>query len=270
MKLDLYLLIILLTGCVNIRINIDNNETIYYHADIKEENFEYLKKIYDSSRIKPTKLMITSLGGDGLIGMDIGEWVYRNKISIEVSRYCLSSCANYVFPAGFKKILHKDALLGWHGGSFQDNLREQLVALYSGDRAGGDYEATVSLSSPTTDKNHPCWSSEDIDIRELTPIEKQQHIQHDEKCLGYLKQRERDFFKQIGVDPNLPYYGQSDEYRNRFSNEGYKFFYYSIEDMESMGIKNIQLEHGVWTPKNNSLFKMVYLVDVPKTKAVRE
>ena len=138
------------------------------------------------------------------------------------------------------------------------------MALYNRHRTGGDYEATLSLCSPTTDKNHPCWSSEDIDVRKLTNIEKQKHIQHDEKCLGYLKQREKGFFTRIGVDTKLPYYGQTEAYRSRFSKERYKFFYYSIADMERMGIKNIQLEDGVWTPKNNRLSKMVYLVGVPK------
>ncbi len=268
MKPGLYLLIMLITGCANIRISIVNNDLIYNHAEINEENFKDLKMIYDSNSIKPTKLIINSLGGDGLIGLEMGEWVHRNKISIEVSRHCLSSCANYVFPAGLKKILHKDALLGWHGGYFQNNLREQLVALYNGDRIGGDYQATVSLISPTTDKEHPCWSSEDIDIRELTHIEKQKHIQHDEKCLEYLKERESGFFKRIGVDSNLPYLGQTGEYRNRFSKEKYKFFYYSIEDMGRIGITNIQLADGVWTPENNSLFKMIYLVDIPKDQCV--
>jgi len=252
-----------MVGCSKIRIGTFDEEKIYYYAVINEENFEFLKKIYISAKIKPTKLIINSIGGNGLSGINIGKWVYQNNLTIEITQYCLSSCANYIFPSGVKKILHKDALLGWHGGYFQESLSEQITALYNGEHVGGDHEATLSLRSQTKDKNHPCWSFENLDIQKLTHIEKQKHIQHDENCLRFLKKKESDFFKSIGVDSNLPYYGQTQKYRKQFSKERYKMFYYSIEDMDHMGIKNIQLEDGIWTPRNNSLFKKVYLVDIP-------
>ncbi len=46
----------------------------------------------------------------------LGEWVFANKIDIEVNDYCLSSCANYVFTAGKNKYISNKAIIGFHGG----------------------------------------------------------------------------------------------------------------------------------------------------------
>lgn len=63
--------------------------------------------------------MINSRGGEIGLGMDLGELVYEHQLNVEVPKYCFSSCANYVFPAGKVKYLHFRSLLGWHGGALQ-------------------------------------------------------------------------------------------------------------------------------------------------------
>lgn len=68
------------------------------------------------------RLVIRSRGGDIDLGMELGRWVFDHGLDVEVDGYCLSSCANYVFPAGRQKILAADSQLGWHGGAMQADI----------------------------------------------------------------------------------------------------------------------------------------------------
>ena len=61
------------------------------------------------------RLVITSRGGLVEAALDIAEAVFENGLDVEVPQACLSSCANYVFPAGRRKRLGHARAVGWHG-----------------------------------------------------------------------------------------------------------------------------------------------------------
>lgn len=61
------------------------------------------------------RLVITSRGGLVAPALDMGEAVYAHGLDVEVPDACLSSCANYVFPAGRRKVLGKPDAVAWHG-----------------------------------------------------------------------------------------------------------------------------------------------------------
>lgn len=67
------------------------------------------------------RLIINSPGGEVNIGMDLGEWVFEHDWDVEVHKIAFSSAANYVFTAGKTKYLHRDSMVGWHGGITQQN-----------------------------------------------------------------------------------------------------------------------------------------------------
>ena len=78
-------------------------------------------------------LVITSRGGPIEAGMALGRLVVERELDVEVGEYCFSSCANYVFPAGRVKLLHRFGQLAWHGGAAQKMNFEgdpQMEALY--------------------------------------------------------------------------------------------------------------------------------------------
>ena len=69
----------------------------------------------------------------------------------------------------------------------------------------------------------------------------------------------------IGVDPQLPTYGEAKQYASLHGNQkydvGYIGFYYSVKDMRKMGI-NVVLLDGVWLQeqwlnKSNKMYKAV-------------
>jgi hypothetical protein len=73
-------------------------------------------------------LRIRSSGGDVDLGMDLAEWVLERGLDVEVDGPCLSSCANYIFPAGRRKVIAPGGVVAWHGSARQTNMADQLDA----------------------------------------------------------------------------------------------------------------------------------------------
>ena len=61
------------------------------------------------------RLVITSPGGLVIPALDMAEALHARGLDVEVPRACYSSCANYIFPAGRRKLLGGPAAVGWHG-----------------------------------------------------------------------------------------------------------------------------------------------------------
>ena len=95
---------------------IRQGEKIIYSGPLTAEANRTVKSLLDEHT---HILAISSRGGEINLGMDLGELVIEHGLSVEVVGYCLSSCANYVLPAGRLKLLHRDSLVAWHGGAFQ-------------------------------------------------------------------------------------------------------------------------------------------------------
>ena len=73
------------------------------------------------------RLVITSGGGHVAPALDMEELIFAKKIDVEVPFICLSSCANYIFPAGNQKYSSNIGLVGWHG-----NVTHRIYLPHSG------------------------------------------------------------------------------------------------------------------------------------------
>lgn len=62
-----------------------------------------------------TRLVITSGGGLVDPAIDLAQAVHARQLDVEVPTACLSSCANYVLPAGRRKLLGRPGAVAWHG-----------------------------------------------------------------------------------------------------------------------------------------------------------
>lgn len=100
--------------------------SIIYDGPMAKDGVIKVKELYTTD-IK--RLIINSEGGEINIGMDLGEFVFDNGLDVEVKGMAFSSAANYVFPAGKNKYLHKDSMVGWHGGATQEN-KDVLMNLF--------------------------------------------------------------------------------------------------------------------------------------------
>lgn len=192
-------------------------ESFIYRGSIHRESNERLFELAESVDLAPTTLVITSKGGETIAGIELGRWVFRNRLDVTVTEYCLSSCANYVFPAGVQKTLEPSAALAWHGGSMQEEWGDPCSNIPKAIREQG--------------------------LR-CADIEKLQREKLEE-----FKTAEKSFFAEIGVDQRVTVLGQDPQYdcRGRTASLGWD---YSIEDMGRLGIENIEVRNGEWRPES--------------------
>lgn len=233
-----------------IYINQDNE--LIYSGKIDVQGFKKLKLLYDNAKIKPTLLVVTSSGGKGNAGMDMGFWVYENKLDVEIPCFCASACANFIFTAGRTKILGRAALLMWHGGSHQPNLFSQIDNISNNVINIGSYQASY-------EKDAKCTFGQT----------KEECKRIYEKALYIGKFKESLFFYTLGLDQNIPYYGQLPYYTSKIDLSSYGGFYYSLKDMKRMGILNISVKGGKWEPELNRHYRRVYKAEILKNTHVK-
>ncbi len=61
-------------------------------------------------------IVLQSGGGDVDAALDMADRVLEKQATVVVYNVCFSSCANYLFPAGVRKIVLPHSFVGWHGG----------------------------------------------------------------------------------------------------------------------------------------------------------
>jgi hypothetical protein len=186
-------------------------DTIYYSGGLSKELNEKLFKLYAENSEQVKWVAITSKGGEMNTGLDLGSFIFNNKLSVKVDSYCMSSCANYVFTAGVKKVLSEHALIGYHGGA-----------------SSTMFDTTQMDELPEPEK---------------TEAKKQWQVYLSKTALY-----ERTFFDKIGVQQKITTLGQEDKYQPLYG-EDYVGWSYSIEDFEKLGVRNILLDGPVWKPK---------------------
>ena len=74
-----------------------------------------------------TRLVITSRGGIVSAALDMALAIHEHGLDLEVPTACLSSCANYIFPAARRKSLGRPDAVAWHG-----NMAHVLYLQHSG------------------------------------------------------------------------------------------------------------------------------------------
>lgn len=179
--------------------------TVYYTGPISAEQNQRFFEAVQGKAIK--RLVITSGGGEVEAGIALGLWVFNHHLKIEVPEQCLSSCANYVFPAGHKKYIGAGAIVAWHGnynhlkqtGLWQDDIASRM------ERHGED-AATAR-----------------VQVREEV-----------ERLVGL----ERDFFARIGVNEHLCWIGKVPPYNVP------NYYFLSRQDMARFGVTHVQTPNG--------------------------
>ncbi|MDO5687318.1 MAG: hypothetical protein Q4G42_08070 [Neisseria sp.] len=112
------------------QVSVDGRRIIYNGALDPQANAQVASLLQQHPDIDT--LVITSRGGEIGLGIGLGQLVFDHGLNVDIPDYCFSSCANYVFPAGKIKYLHRHATLGWHGGAMQEIQPEtpEMARLY--------------------------------------------------------------------------------------------------------------------------------------------
>ena len=205
------------------------DSSIIYRGSISQESNDRLFELVESTNVIPTTLVITSKGGDAISGIELGHWVFRNGLSVTVTEYCLSSCANYVFPAATRKTLEPSAAIVWHGGAMQEEWGNPCS----------------NIPRSVLKQGLRC-----ADIEELQ-----------EETLENFRSAEEVFFAEIGVDQRVTTLGQTPQFDCRESTKSLGW-YYSIDDMGRLGIMNVHVRHGEWRPQSPARNLTICRVDL--------
>lgn len=189
------------------------DQIIYYNYHIDNEGFNTVRKLYTP---EVSKLIFNSPGGESGIAIKFAKWIMNHDLDIEVDRYCLSSCANYIFPAGKIKYLNKKSVVGWHGGAFQFK------------------------KTPIDARN----------IRTVLSFSKNcdfSRLSKDELLIFESKiKSECAFYKYLNINSLITMYGQIEE--DRFYTDNVDFWSYSLDAMAFLGINGIVVKGGDWEP----------------------
>jgi len=196
---------------------------LFYGGPLLEELIHEAMLLYDSASPKPTRLVITSSGGDVELGLDLGEWVREKGLRVFIPKACLSSCANYIFTAGTSVELGEAAVLFWHGSPIVDEL---------------DMPESMRIGRMQSIANH-------LTGKGVDPKKVDQHWDN-------VRLRNLQFFEDVGVNAFITIGGIFDSKQAR--KKGYKSYrdsgyYYSLDTIRKFGVKNLTVTGGKrWNP----------------------
>lgn len=196
-------------------VGIEHGELVYT-GDVTDDANQRLFALYDSLATKPTVFLVQSAGGVVEQGLDLGSWLHANKLDVKVTGYCLSSCANYVFTAGRRKIVGNGALIGFHGG-----ISSEHFALDDASRAAYD--------AMTSEQQAAFWASVKSDQQPTL-------------------EREQAFFNMIGVRQDITTYGQATRFKQDMKGVVWT---YSEAGFKRLGVSGIEVLDGPWQPSTH-------------------
>lgn len=205
----------------------DQGELHYVGVLDKQANAK-LFALYESLKDKPDILAIRSTGGPTTEGMALGQWVHEHKLDVKVLEYCLSSCANYVFPAGAHKVVSNFAVIGLHGGlsstsfSYDESTKKMLAAMPSKERQTLIDQIDLSIKGDAL--------------------------------------KEQAYLKVFGVRADYVTLGQEERYQKLYRDDREVIGWtYSLEDFGRMGIRDISVINPPWRP-GASLKRVAFVV----------
>ncbi|GGC93883.1 hypothetical protein [Undibacterium terreum] len=103
-----------------------DSSTVAYHGVIGKGSTRHLLPFLDAGT---DTLVVTSAGGSADEGMRLAEELRKRHIRLVVDKYCMSSCANYLFLAARQKSVNPGSLIGFHGaplGSLSEEKERQF------------------------------------------------------------------------------------------------------------------------------------------------
>lgn len=238
--------------------------TITLTGSITPNTFDEARRcLVRSTAPKKTFVVAASPGGNTEVALALGMLIHRHNWDVEIVDYCISSCANFIFPAGKVKYLNRNSVVVFHGGPHQHNLFEMAMevdrslAMRGGRLEHVDYgqvgrENTVGYDPRVVEASQ--------EVREFLSIES---VSSAVDLLNELRSLSDQFYHDLGVDRRLPDYGQIGDYESTYKSYKHIGFMYRLEDLSELGVSNIKLKDGEWLPEQNPLYQDVYEVSYP-------
>ncbi len=162
----------------------DRGGIIHFSGSISGRSVDAFMARHADERVE--RVVVDSPGGDVAAGIRLANWIADRHADVEVENLCASSCANYLFAAGRRKVIDDRALVLWHGSILQKDFRER----------GADCDRRIA----TLDRS----PAHDV---EQTRREREAEVAY---CDSYRQtvESQRAFFARVGVDEYITRMGQ--------------------------------------------------------------
>ncbi len=216
-----------------------------------------------SADAKKLFLIEASGGGNGPAALAVGILLHKHGWDVEVVDHCISSCANFIFPAGKTKYLNRQSMLLFHGGPHQEGLLETIEKLEREMAENGAPAHEVVLGNKDKEgvvEFHPTNSPSDEAVLQFLSLNgAPTYVERFRRFTSAADQ----FYQELGINPLLPTYGQIGSYEANYKSYKYDGFIYRQDSLRRLGISNIELKDGEWQPELHPIYKDVYEVKYP-------
>ena len=134
-----------------------------------ESSAAFVEAVAAFNPATPLVVVLTSRGGEVNAGMAMGEALVPLTTTVVVQRTCLSSCANYPFLAGDRRVVGPEALLGYHGGipdtpeQYWTTLREEFSKTMAGDELERSMKSSREAADTQVNRQDAFLKSIDVD-----------------------------------------------------------------------------------------------------------
>ena len=155
-------------------------------------------------------LEIESQGGEVAEGMRLGDAILKRSMDVKViGSICASSCANYVFLSGNRKLIEAGALVFWHGSELRPE--SMPATIINVDEAGHSITKTYAGA------------------------ELLEYLQRPEIAAAEKNRKEQvDFFRTRGIDGRVTVFGQEIDCDCEWT--------FTVEDMKKFGIDRVHAD----------------------------
>ena len=211
---------------------------------------------------KKTVVVEASEGGDNAAALALGILIHRHGWDVEIVDYCASACASFIFPAGKTIYLNRQSLLLFHGAPSQENLMEMAESFVPESPTNPAPAEPVTLGQ-VNKENTVSMVPKTAAYREVHEFLAIADSASPLENLRAQRQASEQLYRELGINPLLPTYGQLGEYEKSYKSYKLLGFIYPLDSLRRLGMRNIELKEGEWHPERHPAYKDVYEVTYP-------
>jgi hypothetical protein len=108
-------LLLLLASCGNATTSSPSENVFRIDGEVTEEVLDALERRLEVPGEGPLTLAVTSEGGSARNFARLAILIQRHELELVIDEFCLSSCAEYLFPSTRNLVVADDAIIGFHG-----------------------------------------------------------------------------------------------------------------------------------------------------------
>lgn len=115
---------------------------------------------------RPQVLVVRSGGGDAATSLTMAEAIQPRSFTVVADTLCASACADYLLPAGKRRVVAQQTLLLYHGGVMLDALNDAADQLQDQAKAGQRVDLARAIEQDRVEINTQIDRQEALLVKE--------------------------------------------------------------------------------------------------------